>query len=206
MLTSHYWGHIGFKWEQFQSECPSFFTILYNAFQNYTFKITAAPPRDYWCKIDACWMMHYSDAIMCAMASQITSLTIVYSTVYSGAGHRKTPNLRVTGLCWGIHRWPVNSPHKWPVTRKIFHLMTSSWIVIVACSVRDVAAGPYMTIIRTYYSHGEYFGHYDGENYRTPQLATSVNHIRDVMANYYYGQDSWGTVLVRCPATDNEMP
>ena len=21
---------------------------------------------------------------------------------------------------WGIHRWPVNFPHKWPVTRKMF--------------------------------------------------------------------------------------
>ena len=27
----------------------------------------------------------------------------------------------------GIQRWSVNSPHKWPVTRKCFHLMTSSW-------------------------------------------------------------------------------
>ena len=29
---------------------------------------------------------------------------------------------------WGIFRWPVNSPHKGPVTQKMFHLMTSSWI------------------------------------------------------------------------------
>ena len=29
----------------------------------------------------------------------------------------KTPKLRVTGLCAG---WPVNSRHKWPVTRKMF--------------------------------------------------------------------------------------
>ena len=33
---------------------------------------------------------------------------------------KKTSKLRVTGLCGGIHRWPVNSPHKGPVTRKIF--------------------------------------------------------------------------------------
>ena len=33
---------------------------------------------------------------------------------------KKTPKLRVTGICEGIHRWPVNSPHKGPVTRKIF--------------------------------------------------------------------------------------
>ena len=34
---------------------------------------------------------------------------------------KKTSKLRVTGLCvWGIHRWPVNSPHKWSVTLKMF--------------------------------------------------------------------------------------
>ena len=44
---------------------------------------------------------HYSDVIMGAMASQITILTIVYSTVYSGADQRKHQKLRVTGLCVG---------------------------------------------------------------------------------------------------------
>ena len=39
---------------------------------------------------------------------------------------KKTSKFRVTGLCAGIHWWPVNSPHKGPVTRKCFHLMTSS--------------------------------------------------------------------------------
>ena len=33
---------------------------------------------------------------------------------------KKTSKLRVTGLVRGIHRWPVNSPHKEPVTRKMF--------------------------------------------------------------------------------------
>ena len=33
---------------------------------------------------------------------------------------KKTSKLRVTGLCAGIHQEPVNSPHKWPVTRKMF--------------------------------------------------------------------------------------
>ena len=33
---------------------------------------------------------------------------------------KKTPKLRVTGLCVGIHRWPVNSPHKGTATRKMF--------------------------------------------------------------------------------------
>ena len=46
-------------------------------------------------------IQHYSDAVMGAMASQITSLTIIYSTVYAGAHQRKTSKFRVTGLCEG---------------------------------------------------------------------------------------------------------
>ena len=69
---------------------------------------------------------HYNDVIMGAMASQITSLTIVYSSVYSGAEQRKHESSASLAFVPGIHRWPVNSPHQWPVTRKIFHMMTSS--------------------------------------------------------------------------------
>ena len=47
---------------------------------------------------------HYDDVIMGVMASQITSLTIVYTTAYSGADQRKKSKLRVSGLC------VVNSP------------------------------------------------------------------------------------------------
>ena len=47
---------------------------------------------------------HYDDVIMVEMASQITSITIVYSTVYTGADQRTTSKLCVTGLCAGIHR------------------------------------------------------------------------------------------------------
>ena len=43
---------------------------------------------------------HYNDVIMCAMASQITSLTLVYSTVYSCADQRKHQS-SATGLCEG---------------------------------------------------------------------------------------------------------
>ena len=71
---------------------------------------------------------HYSDVIMGAMASQITSLTIVYSTVYSDADQGQHQNAASLAFVRGIHRWPVNSPHKWPVTFPFgFHLMTSSW-------------------------------------------------------------------------------
>ena len=69
---------------------------------------------------------HYGDVIMGPTASEITSLTIVYSTAYSDADQRKHQSSALLAFVRGIHRGPVNSPHKWPVTRKCFHLMTSS--------------------------------------------------------------------------------
>ena len=63
---------------------------------------------------------HYNGAIMSVMASQITSASIVYSTVYSGADQRTHQSSAWLAFVRGIHRWPVNSPHKRPVTRKMF--------------------------------------------------------------------------------------
>ena len=57
---------------------------------------------------------------MDAIASQITSLTIVYSIVYSDADQRKHQSSASLAFVCGIHRGPVNSPHKEPVTRKMF--------------------------------------------------------------------------------------
>ena len=71
-------------------------------------------------------LAHYSDVIMSAMASQITGVVIVYSTVCSGADQRKHQSSASLAFVREIHRGPVNSPHKEPVTRKkIFHVMTS---------------------------------------------------------------------------------
>ena len=60
---------------------------------------------------------HYNDIIMGTIASQITSLTIVYSTVYSGADQRKHKSSASLAFVRKIHR---GSPHKWPVRRKMF--------------------------------------------------------------------------------------
>ena len=57
---------------------------------------------------------------MDTIASQITSLTIVYSTVYSDADQRKYQSSSSLAFGRGIHQRPVNSPHNWPVTRKMF--------------------------------------------------------------------------------------
>ena len=63
---------------------------------------------------------HYNDVIMSAMASWIISLTIVYSTVYSVADYKRYQSPASLAFVRGIHRWPVNSSHKGPVTRKMF--------------------------------------------------------------------------------------
>ena len=76
-------------------------------------------------------LLHYDDVITGTIASQITSLTSVYSTVYSGADQSKHQSSASLAFVWGIHRGPVNSPHKWPVTRKMFPfddvIMISDW-------------------------------------------------------------------------------
>ena len=59
-------------------------------------------------------------SIMGKNTSQNTSLTIVYWTVYSDADQRKPQSSASLAFVWGIHRGPVNSPNKWPVTRKMF--------------------------------------------------------------------------------------
>ena len=69
-----------------------------------------------WCRSAS--RTHYNDIIMSAMASQITNLTIVHSSVYSGA--EKNQSSASLAFVRGIHRWPVNSPHKGPVTRQMF--------------------------------------------------------------------------------------
>ena len=106
-----------------------------------------------------CWMsnfiallirtIHYNDAIMGAMASQITSLAIVFSTVYSDADQRKHQRSASLSFVRRIHRRPVNSPHKWPVTRKMFpfddDIMLRYPLLVYLCDIppKDVyALGP----------------------------------------------------------------
>ena len=73
---------------------------------------------------------HYMDVIMTTMGSQITSLTIVYSTVYSGADQRKHQSSASLAFVWGIHRDRWIPRTKGQLRGKCFHLMTSSWVMI----------------------------------------------------------------------------
>ena len=63
---------------------------------------------------------HYDDVIMTMLASQITSLPVVCSIVYSDVNQRKHQSSASLAFVREIHRGPVNFPHKWPVTRKMF--------------------------------------------------------------------------------------
>ena len=94
--------------------------------------ITKREPFPYSCNF------HYDDVIMARMASQITGLTIVYLIVYSGADQRKHQSSASLAFVQGIHRGPVNSPHKWPVTGKMlpFHDVTMLvWTVTLEIGV-----------------------------------------------------------------------
>ena len=65
-------------------------------------------------------LTHYNDVIMSAMASQVIIVLIVYSIVCSVADQRKLRSSDSLAFVRGIRRWTVNSPHKGPVTRKMF--------------------------------------------------------------------------------------
>ena len=76
------------------------------------------------CAISYC--VHYTDVIMTTMASQITSLTVVYSTVYSDADQRKHQSSASLAFVWAIHRDRWIPRTKGQLLGKCFHLMTSS--------------------------------------------------------------------------------
>ena len=87
---------------------------------------------------DAISEQHYGDVIMGAIASQITSLTSVYSTVYSDADQIEHQSSASLAFVRGIHRGPVNSSHKCPVTRKMFPFddVIMEWVKWCGASVR----------------------------------------------------------------------
>ena len=92
-------------------------------YEFYNYYIRALSPSSQWVNLlllSTYYTCHYSDIFMSMISSQITNLTIVYSTVYSDADQRKHQSSPSLAFVWGIHRGPVNSPHKWPVTRKMF--------------------------------------------------------------------------------------
>ena len=72
---------------------------------------------------------------MGVIASQITSPTIVYSIVYSDSDQRKHQSSASLAFVRGNPRGPGNSPHKWPITGKMFPFddVIMSWIRVLPC-------------------------------------------------------------------------
>ena len=68
---------------------------------------------------------------MTTVASQITSLAVVYSTVYSGADERKHQSSASLAFVRGIHRDRWIPRTNGQLRGKCFHLMTSSWLLQV---------------------------------------------------------------------------
>ena len=71
-------------------------------------------------------LVHYDDVIMTMLASQITSLTVVYLTIYSDADQRKHQSSASLAFVWGIHRDRWIPRTKSQLRGKCFPLMTSS--------------------------------------------------------------------------------
>ena len=92
-----------------------------------------------WWKLDQFSAVHYDDVIMTTMAAQITSLTVVYPTVYSDANQRKHQSSASLAFVWGIHRDRRIPRTKVQLRGKCFHLMTSSWLYSSAfCRIHQI--------------------------------------------------------------------
>ena len=107
---------LNMKWN-----CPTIFNIVISWSPLVTRITVDRIPNDTW------HITHYIDVIMTTMASQITSLTVVYSTVYSDADQRKHQSSASLAFVWGIHRDRWIPRTKGQLRGKCFHLMTSSW-------------------------------------------------------------------------------
>ena len=66
------------------------------------------------------WINNCNDVMMSAVASRINGVSVVRSIVCSGADQRKHQSSASLAFVRGIHRWPVDSPHNGPITRKMF--------------------------------------------------------------------------------------
>ena len=97
-------------------------------------------------------MTHYVDVIMTTMASQITSLTVVYSTAYSDADQRKHQSSASLAFVWGLHRDRWIPRTKGQLRGKCFHLMTSSWVFRGSKQCMSSTKTPVLPIL-TYISH-----------------------------------------------------
>ena len=131
---------------------------------------------------------HYRDVTMSAIASQITSLTIVCSTVYLGADKRKHQSSVSLAFVKGIHRRAVNSPHKGPVTRKNVSIWwrhhevcTLVYIVCFIWVINDDTWGVWASI---WFIYQYYPGHVQWQHQPITQHTTYITQCQDKCDDY----------------------
>ena len=98
-------------------------------------------------------LTHSIDIIMSTVMSQITSVSIVYSTVCSGADQRELRSCASLAFVRGIYRWPVNAPHKGPERREmvLFDDVVMEWCMRFIVILHDKS--PYKANIRWHKDH-----------------------------------------------------
>ena len=79
------------------------------------------------------------------MASQITGVFMICSTVGSDTDQRKHQSSASLAFVWGIHRWPVNSAHKRPITRKMYPFNDVIMTLILQCLHRGFSSVTHCT-------------------------------------------------------------
>ena len=134
---------------------------------------------------------------MGVIASQITSLMIVYSTVYSDADQRKHQSSASLAFMRGIHRGPVNSLHKWPVTWKMFPfddvimvlkliLLIDSWgisveIVLLWMSLYLIDDKSTLVQLMVWCHVISLSGHYSGTSLMRPSKSPPQKHLNFII-------------------------
>ena len=156
--------------------------------------------------------LHYCDVVMGAVASQITSLTTVYSTVYSDADQRKHQSSASLAFVRGIHRRPVNSPHKWPVMppshcrdfglrtnmnwhslRIAQHRIDSNYFVLVRCHFR-ISSQANTNVLKC--SKHSYWP-CESKPFLLRRIA-SPNVVSIRVSSYWFVSHRWTFVSIRC--------
>ena len=119
------------------------------------------------------FFVHNSDVIMIATVFQITGFSIVYSAVCWGVDQRKYQIFASLAFVRGINRWPVDSPHKGPVTRKMFPFDD---VIMKRGVIRIVA-----DISGAYLAYAEWHGN---------QSNISIGHIDEQVTFFQWSIDS----------------
>ena len=88
---------------------------------------------------------HYNDVTMSAMASLITGVSFVYSTVCPSPDQRKHQRSAWLAFVRVLTLWPVNSPHKGPVARKIFQFVDV--IMVIQCRICRIEKVDDVTVV-----------------------------------------------------------